>query len=143
MLKRFVPILMLYSALAILLGHNFIPHQHQDFEQDNHSHHHNDGHHHDNETQGESNEEGEKNDWTHLFSNLQHGTQGITFLTSNGPADNFSKQIPTLTPLQTLTFVFQQVITEVRQNAPPHIGDSYNSLNYLPSGLRGPPISIV
>lgn len=127
--------MMLYSALAILLGHNFIPHQHQDLGQDNHSHHHPEGPHHDNEGEGET------NDWGHFFSYFQHGTQGITFLTSHGPAENFSKQIPTLTPLQTSTFVFQQVITEVRQNAPPYISDYYNSLNFLPSGLRGPPLS--
>lgn len=134
---------MMFTALAILLGHNFIPHQHRDFEQAHESHHHHDGHHHDNETEGESNEEGGNNDWTHLFSNLQHGTEGLTFLTGHGPAENISKQSPPYTATQTLSFVFRQLITEVRQNAPPHIADSYNSLNFLPSGLRGPPFSIV
>jgi len=134
-----VSILMLYSALAIMLGHNFIEHHHHDFEHNEVSHHHNDGHHHENDTDNED----ERDDWSHLFSGIQHGSDGLTFLTSHSSTDNLSKQIPQFTAIQVSNFVLQQIIVEVRQNAPPYIAKYYNSQNFLPYGLRAPPISIV
>lgn len=132
-------ILMLYSALAFMLGHNFIGHHHHDFEYNEVSHHHNDGHHHENDTDNKD----ERDDWSHLFSEIQHGSDGLTFLTSHSSTDNLSKQIPQFTAIQVSKFVLQQIIVEVRQNAPPYIAKYYNSQNFLPYGLRAPPISIV
>ena len=143
MLKKFVSILMLYSALALMLGHNFIGHHHHDFEQTEVSHHHNDGHHHDNDPEDNSDSENESDDWSHLFSGVQHGADGLTFLTSHSSTDNLSKQIPQFFAIQVSDFVLNRIIIEVRQNAPPYISDYYNSQNFLPSGLRAPPISIV
>lgn len=136
--KRFVSLLMLYSALAIMLGHNFIGHHHHhDFEQNELSHHHSDGHHHDHGTEDES------NDWEHFFSYLQHGVEGLKFLIGHSSPVQFSKQIPQFTALQTSYSVFKQVIIVIRQNDPPYIADYYNPQNFLPSGLRGPPCFIV
>ncbi len=132
MLKKFVSIFMLYSALAIMLGHNVIPHTHHDNEHNKISHHHNDGQH-NNDT------EDEREGWSHIFLNLQHGAEGLTFLTSVGFADNFSKQITTFTTPCISNFIFNQEVIEVRQNAPPYIDDYYNSHSFLPSGLRAPP----
>jgi hypothetical protein len=139
MFKKLVSILMLFSALAIMLGHNFIEHHHHDFEHSEVSHYHNDGHHHDNDTDTED----ESNDWSHLFSGIQHGEEGLTFLTSHSFIDKFSKQVTQLTAIHVSNIIFNQVIIEVRQNAPPYIADYYNSRIFFPCGLRAPPISIV
>ncbi len=127
---------MLYSALAIMLGHNVVPHTHHDDEHNKISHHHNDDHH-NNDT------EDEREGWNHIFSNLQHGAEGLTFLTSVVSADNFSKQIAPFTAPCISYFTFNQEIIEVRQNAPPYIDIYYNSQSFLPSGLRAPPLNIV
>jgi hypothetical protein len=132
-------ILMLYSALALMLGHNFIGHHHHDFEHNEVSHHHNDGHHHDNDTDTED----ESDDWSHLFTGIQHGAEGLTFLTSHNSTVKSSIQIPQFTALHVSNFNFQQIIIEVRQNAPPYIADYYNSRIFLPCGLRAPPVSTV
>lgn len=138
MLKKFVSILMLYSALALMLGHNFIGHRHHDFEHNEVSHHHHDGHHHHNDSDSEEENDG----WTNLFSGIQHGAEGLTFLTSHG-SDNLTKQIPQFNALHISNFIFQRVIVEGRQNAPPYVSNYYNSQNFLPSGLRAPPFFIV
>ena len=137
MLKKSVSILMLFSALVIMLGHNFIPHHHHDFEHDEIARHQNNGNHHDNDTEDES--EG----WGHFFSHLQHGSEGQTYLTSHTPTDKLSKKTSNFNAIHGSTFALKQIIVEVRQNAPPYISDYYNSQNFLPSGLRAPPISIV
>jgi hypothetical protein len=142
MLNRFISILMMFSALALMLGHNFIPHHH-DFghseaaHHHHHHHHHQDGHHHDHDTNDES------DDWSNPFWGIQHGAEGLTFLTSKNSADNCSKQIHQFAPLQISSFNCIPVLVDVRQNAPPYIADYYNSHSFLPSGLRAPPISIV
>jgi hypothetical protein len=145
--KKSVSILMLYSALALMLGHNFIGHHHHhDFEHNEMSHHHNDGHQHHNDGHqhdNDNNSEDESDDWEHLFSGIQHGAEGLTFLTSHSSSDKVSKQIPQPTALHTSNFIFQQVIIKIWQNAPPYIADYYNSQNFLPFGLRAPPVSIV
>lgn len=137
MLKKFLSILMLYSALAIMLGHNFIPHHHHNFEHHKESHHHKDGHHHDDDSEDES------DDWGHLFSGLHHGAEGLTFLTSHTYTEHLSKQFFQFTAPYTSKYILYQVIIEARQNAPPYIVDYHNSQYFLPSGLRAPPIFIV
>lgn len=137
MLKKFVSILMLYSALALMLGHNFIGHHHHDFEHNEVSHHH------DNDFEDDTDTEDESDDWSRLFSGIHHGAEGLTFLSSHSFTAKFSKQIPQFTALHVSNFIFKQVIIEVRQNAPPYIADCYNSLIFLPCGLRAPPVSIV
>lgn len=132
-------ILMLYSALALMLAHNFIGHHHHDFEHNEVSHHHHEGHHHNNDTDNED----DSDDWIHLFSGIQHGAEGLTFLTSHISTNNISKHIPQFTALHTSNFIFQQVIIDVRQNAPPNAPVYYHSQIFLPCGLRAPPISIV
>lgn len=137
MLKKFVSIIMLYSALALLLGHNFIGHHHHDFEYSEIPDHHNDGSLHDNDS------EDENNDWSHLFSRINHGAEGLIFLTSHVFTNKFSKQIAQFSVLHVSNFIFKQVIIEVRQNVPPYIADYCNSHSFLPFGLRAPPVTIV
>jgi hypothetical protein len=140
-----VSILMLYSALALMLGHNFIGHHHHHNTEHNEvlHHHHHDGHHHGIDTENKSDSENQSDDWSHLFSVIHHSEDGLTFLTSHNSTDNLSKQIPQFIAIQVSNFVLNQLIIEVRENAPPYISEYFNSQNFLPSGLRGPPISIV
>lgn len=141
MFKKYGSILMLFTALAILLGHNLIPHHHHDFEQSIVEHHHSDDHNHGD--QGDGNTENEETDFGHLFSNFQHGENGVTFLSSHHLANTLSKQLsPLIAALQDV-YVFQNIAVCIRQNAPPYISDYYSSQNFLPSGLRAPPFFIV
>ena len=130
---------MLYSALVIMLGHNFIEHHHHDFEHNEESHHHHDGHHHDNNNDTED----QSDDLSHLFSSIQHGVEGLTFLSSHCTSDNLSKQISQITSPLKSNFIFNPKIIEDRQNGPPYTDFYDNSQNSLPSGLRAPPIYIV
>lgn len=129
---------MLYSALALMLGHNFIPHHHNYGHKDTAHHHHaHDGaHHHDHDTE-------DTNDWGHLFLGIQHGVEGLLFLTSHSYISKFSKQIPQSIALHSSDFTFRNIIIDVPQKVPPYIASSYNSRIFLPCGLRAPPFSIV
>ena len=140
MLKKYFSILMMFIAVAIMLGHNIIGHHHHDIKHSqisHHSHSNNDHHQHDND------KEDENEDWKHIFAGLQHGADGIICLTSKTASNNIVKLIPKFNALNVTHFNFKQVIIDVRQNAPPFISDYYNSQNNLPSGLRAPPIFIV
>ncbi len=136
---------MLYFALPIMLGHDFIEHPHNyDFERNVTSHHHSEGHHHHSDRHHhDNNTDDESDDWKHLFSIIEHGVEGLPFLTNHSSVDNFSKQIPQFIAVRISNFIFKQTIIEVRQNAPPFIVAYYNSQILLPSGLRAPPVFIV
>jgi hypothetical protein len=142
MFKKFVSLFMLYAALAIMLGHDFIPHHH-DFEHKDLAHHHHHGHAHHHGHSSDNNSEEESDDWGHFFSNFHHCAIGLTFLTSHPIADDFPDYIPLLTADVNFTFVFQPIVVEVRQNSPPYFADYHNSQEYLPNGLRAPPAFIV
>ena len=142
MLKKYFSILMMFIAVAVMLGHNIIGHHHHDIKHSqisHHSHSNNDHHQHDNDTEDENKNE----DWKHIFAGLQHGADGIICLTSKTASNNIVKLIPKFKVLNVTHFNFKQVIIDVRQSAPPFISDYYNSQNNLPSGLRAPPIFIV
>ena len=140
MLKKYFSILMMFIAVAIMLGHNIIGHHHHDIKHSqisHHSHSNNDHHQHDND------KEDENEDWKHIFAGLQHGADGIICLTSKTASNNIVKLIPKFNALNVTHFTFKQIIIDVRKNAPPFISDYYNSQNNLPSGLRAPPIFII
>lgn len=137
MLKKYTSILMMFTALAILLGHNLIPHHHHDFEHSTLEHHHSDDHHHGDKDDGNS--ENEESDLGHLFSNFQHGGNGITFLSNHVVTNSLSKQLSPSAAVLTEVFDFQNINEFVRQNAPPHKAVYPNSQYLLPTGLRAPP----
>lgn len=140
MLKKHFPILMMFMAVAIMLGHNIVGHHHHEIEHSIISHH----SHSDNEHHGHDNEsEDECKDWKHLFSELHHGADGIICLTSSYTSNNTLKLIPKFNNLNVSNFTIQQIAIDVRQNVPPFISDYSNSQNHLPSGLRAPPFFIV
>jgi hypothetical protein len=141
MFKKYLSILMLYSALAIMLGHNFIPHHHH-FEQSSMSH---DGHDHNNAGQTHNHDsDKEPTDWGHLFCNFHHGSSGLIFYSSTLSIGTFIKK-----DIQTPKLLCHDIYTEllwmdIRQYAPPpYFSPYYNSHYYLPNGLRAPPSHIV
>lgn len=138
MLKKIVPILMLYFALAIMLGHNFIVHNHYDQEQNKIAHHHHDGHHHHHDHDPEE----ETDDWGHVFSSYHHVANGLTYYPSLSSVENLPNRFHQNTTFSPTKFIFSQIIFESRQKAPPDIADYYKSQNLPPFGLRAPPIFI-
>lgn len=136
MFKKYSSILMMFTALAILLGHNLIPHHHHhhEFEYYTVEHHHGD--------EDDGNSENEESDFGHLFSNFQHGENGITFL-SNHFTNSLSKQLSPSVAVLTEVFFFQNITEFVRQNSPPCKSEYRNSQYLLPPGLRAPPTFIV
>jgi len=148
MFKKYGSILMMFTALAILLGHNLIPHHHHDFEQvivvhNHHSddHHHASKHHHGDEE--DENNEDEESDFKHLFSHFQHSEDDVTFLSNHSFTSSLSKQLYPSSCVLTEAFVFQNIGEFVRQNSPPYKDVHRNSQYHLPTGLRAPPTFIV
>jgi hypothetical protein len=129
MQRKLMSILILYIALAMMLGHNFIGHHH-------HFEHSESAHHHEHDTKNGL------NDWMHLFSHLQHGAGGLTFLIGVSFSDSFQKQISQLAVFQGFNFVFRQKITKAPPKVPPYISVYCHSQNFLPTGLRAPPYLI-
>lgn len=139
MIKRFTSLFMMFSALAILLGHNMVGHDHHT----KHLHIVNEQNH----SEGQNNH-GENNssdfDLGDLFASLQHGANGITFLSGDSFDESYSNQQPSLFLEQAFdspTFILQ--LSTSRLQTPPYKFVYYNSLKLLPSGLRAPPIFIV
>lgn len=138
MLKRYLSILMLYFALAIMLGHNLIPHYHH-FEHNDKAHHH---HEHEGLLRQHDSENGDS-DWGHIFSNFQHEICGLNFFISNTAVDSHKKKNTQTTNLHSLTVFFEPSIMDILHKLPPYVSDFCNSHYYLPYGLRAPPIFIV
>ena len=104
MLKKYFSILMMFIAVAIMLGHNIIGHHHHDIKHSqisHHSHSNNDHHQHDNDT------EDENEDWKHIFAGLQHGADGIICLNSKTASNNIVKLIPKFKVLNVTHFNFK------------------------------------
>ena len=139
MRKQIVPIFMLYFALAIMLGHNFIVHNHYDFQHNKETQNHHDGHHHGHDHGSEE----EKDDWGHVFLSFHHSVDGLTFFNSISSVDQVSNRFSDITPIHSTHFIFSLEIFDIRQNAPPDIASYYNSQNLPPSGLRAPPTFII
>jgi len=138
-IKKFTSILMLFSALAMMLGHNLIPHQHHDHDGVNLEHHHSDGEkHNDHENQSED------FDFGHLFSHFQHKEKDVSFLSNNNSHNTFSKQLLLFPAVLSDTYNFQHISPFVQHYTQPLYKTVYfNSLYHLPSGLRAPPSFIV
>lgn len=142
MIKKYSSILMMFTALAILLGHNLIPHHHHDFDHSTLEHHrHSEDHHHGNEGEGDS--ENEETDFGDLFSNFQHGGNGITFLSSHHINNLILKQLSPSVAVLNEFFIFQNIVELAKQNSPPYKDVHRNSQYPLPTGLRAPPSFIV
>lgn len=142
MLKKYGSILMMFTALAIMLGHNLIPHHHHDFEQVIVEHHHHASEHHHGDKEDENSED-EESDFGHLFSHFQHSEDDVTFLSNHPFTNSLSKQLSPSSCVLTEAFVFQNIDEFARQNSPPYKDVHRNSQYLLPTGLRAPPTFIV
>ena len=137
MLRKYASILMMFTALAILLGHDVIEHHHHDFAERSVEHgHHSEDHQH--EDDGGNEEFG----IGHFFSNFQHGENGVTFLTNHDGSNSGSKYFSLLVAVLPEGFVLQHITEFVRQNSPPYKSFYPNSQYLLPTGLRAPPTFI-
>jgi hypothetical protein len=146
MRKKGFSILMMSVALAIMLGHNIIPHHHHhdeqhhhhDFEHKSHAHHHDHNHQH-----GSDNDESDNSELPDLLAKIQHGDNGITFLSSQHIANPVPVVVSSFAAILPVSFVSQKITERARQNSPPykHIHQAPHYL--LPTGLRAPPTFIV
>lgn len=128
---------MLYLALAIMLGHNFVEHKHHDSADSHHHHHHaEEAHHHDTNTDDEGESNGK--DLGYFFSFIQHSSYEPTYINPTLLVD-FSFQIPGFAAYNNTAFVFRQVALKVWQNAPPFKEKFFNSIRLSLDGLRAPP----
>jgi hypothetical protein len=137
MLKKVISIILLFTALAILLGHNVSAHEHHDYEK-----HHLEQHHSDDHSHSDQENESKDFDFRHIFSAFQHGEGGITFLNSQSLSTTFLKQAFTSTAVFSESCVFSRFYTIARQQSPLYKLVCFNSQQNLPSGLRAPPIFI-
>jgi hypothetical protein len=148
MLKKQVAILMLFSALATLLGHNFIAHHHHlkhEKEISFHLHHHSD-HSKGKSSQDEHNKNHtneENKEWSHYLSSIEHGFDGITFLTFDESSNLFTSKFPPFDFIYFSDFFVFPYFFTYRQNAPPVYSNRNFSQEIVPYGLRGPPFYIV
>lgn len=123
---------MMFTAYAILLGHNIIPHHHHSTEHELAEHHHT-HHSHDGDEEGK--------DLSHLFSHFIHSAEGFIFTSSNNITlsklqlllvavlpDNFSLDEFLIPPLL------------LKQSEEHHV---YISPHSHPSGLRAPPVTFI
>ncbi len=129
---------MLFTALAIMLGHDVVEHQHHEYGEQHLGHHHSDG-----ENLCDDENDSEDFDYEHLFSNFQHGESGIIFISSLNFSNTLLKQLfPVFAELPD-SYIFQCFPTIIRQYSPPNKVVYFNSQHYLPSGLRAPPASSI
>ena len=128
MLKKYTAILLTFTAYAILLAHNIIPH------------HHHDNHHHSEEDQ-QVNHHHHHEELNNLFSLFIHSADELTATTNSGSIPTHFKQMPSDVTV-TYNVFFNQL------PLPPLLYcTSVEHLVYIPphffsSGLRAPPVFI-
>jgi len=127
MLKKYVAILLLTFATAILLGHNIVPHHHHHLDHEIAHHHH-----------GHDNHEDEgSNDLGDLFSNVLHDSGSI--ISHNEITPTFAKKLISVVAilpdnLPTVSFTITPLIGK-----PPAQSHLYTASYSHATGLRGPP----
>lgn len=141
MMKRFSTICMLFTALAILLGHDFIPHHHHHLDHLTVELHHSDHQHHGDTSDG--NGENKDFDFGHLFSYIQHGENGIVFLNNHFYSNLLSKQLSPSTALLSDVFALQRNADVTRLYSPPYKIEYCNIPGLFLCGQRAPPFSII
>ena len=138
MFKKGCSIFMIVTALAIVLGHNVIPHTHvQEHSEHHHSHSHSHSH-----DQSHSDSESEDSDFGHLLSIFPHEDGGVIFTEIPNFHFEISKQIIPSVGVFIFPFVIRQFPTIARQSSPPDKVVYFDNLYFLPSGLRAPPAFI-
>jgi hypothetical protein len=128
----------MFIALAILHGHNVIPHHHHNPDQFHEGHFHS-------VEDGKSNAEhtSENSDLGHLFSSIQHGDNGLTYSIGQTFTPSFDKQILPIVAFLPAFSEFIEIDNFIQEGSPPYRKVYFNFQNNLPSGLRAPPAFIV
>jgi hypothetical protein len=145
MVKKHFSISLLFIALAVLLGHNVIPHHHHhhnDFDGLETAHHHSTYHKHGNEHSGDDHDEEQSFKFCHLFFHYEHGATDIAVLGSFEKDKSLSKQplqFFTLLPKSSLIWKYSIL---VRQKIPPYNVDFFSHQYFSPTSLRAPPLFI-
>lgn len=125
---------MMFTAYAILLGHNIIPHHHHDNQKEL-TEHHQTNHHHDG---GE-----ESNDLSHLFSHFIHSADGFVFTANHNISNTFSKQQFSFVAVLPDIFSLGELHVPPLLHKPPAEHLIYISPHFLSSGLRAPPTTCI
>ena len=141
MLKRYVAIILLNIACAILLGHSFIPHHHHDTKQElaehlltDHHHDSDDNSHDDNDSSDEDN-----SDLSHRLSHFIHSSDNFTIQNIHNISNTFSKQRISIVAVLPNNFFFGSYIIGPLLIKPPGRHLIYLSPHSPSTGLRGPP----
>lgn len=132
MFKRFLSALMVFSALAIMLGHDFIPHHHHsDNERIRH-------HHHPLQNQNDEQDCDKFDVWWHYFSFFQHGESGLLY-TAGSDIYKLSKEINSSSLILNHEFLNKPPVIYIEQSSFQYPSLYWsNFINNL-SGLRAPP----
>jgi hypothetical protein len=125
--RKWIAVLMITAAWAILFGHNIISHHHHEHEEELTAHYHSHHDHEDDET---------GNDFSHFFSHFLHAGNDVTFTSSTG-TNTFSKKVASAV-LPDIYFSSHYDIPPLL-NSPPAEHLIYFSPHSHTAGLRAPP----
>lgn len=139
--RKYIAILFITVAYAILLGHSIVPHHHHETEQEL-SEHHQSGHHHSSSGHHNSgNHHEDENNWdlSHVFSHVMHAEDGFTFTPNHSIGNALSEQISFFIAVLPPDFSFWKFPVTNRLHEPPEVSLICSSPHSLSSGLRAPP----
>ena len=133
MLKKYIAILFLTIAYAILLGHNIIRHHHHDNNQELTAHHHTD-HHQDDDEDSEG--------LSHILYHFIHSAGGFTFTNPHNISNTFSKQSLSTVAVLSDNFSLDKFLIPPLLHKPPAEHLICISPHSISPGLRAPPAFI-
>ena len=141
-MKKYMAILMMFTAYAILLGHNIIPHHHHNNLEELTEHHNSDHHHESNTHAGEHQTNGHHDDGIgHLFSHFLHLDDAFTLIHTNKINSTFAKHLFSFVSILPNYFSFNDLNIPDCIIIPPPEQIIYLSPHSLFAGLRAPPLS--
>jgi hypothetical protein len=137
MTKKYISVIMLYIAAAMMLGHNMWAHHHHDeghqdgaiYSHGGYHHHHHDDDHNDDE-----------HEWYHVFSLMAHSDEGFVYLVGGHSEDDTPDAPNHPIDISTSHELVMEVMVEVRSNAPPYLSPYMYKDGYYCTGLRAPPV---
>lgn len=132
---RSISIFLIFTALVIQLGHDIIPHHHEDSHSDLAGHHHAHPF-----VPFNSNENQDENGFkfSDVLSFLSHDYDEFTYV--NASSNDSCKRIFVLDLLLPESYSFCNDFLLIKQNAPPNIPDYRQVFQIVTAALRGPPV---
>ena len=140
-MKKFLAILMMFTAYAILLVHNIVPHHHHNNIEELTEHHNSDYHHESNHQDDEHQTNGHHDGIGHLFSHFLHLDDAFSLISTININSTFAKHLFSFVSLLPNYFSFNDlnIPDDVLILPPEQI--IYHSPHTLFVGLRAPPLS--